>query len=143
MPKDKNAQAVELISTPEKLLNQIIKDPEKREWAFNKITLEGPPHKQIQHTLVLNRLEKLASVIKKNSGVTLKFPKGQTIMLDGPEEETLPVTIPAKSLEALTNADEVIEKLSKGPAHEVLYTALLLQVIEAMITVYDDKVKQS
>ncbi len=125
MPKDKNAQAVELIGTPKKLLNQIIKDPEKREWAFNKITLEGPPHKQIQHTLVLNRLEKLSSVIKKNSGVTLKFTKGQTIMLDGPEEETLPVTIPAKSLEALTNADEVIEKLSKGPAHEVLYCTFI------------------
>lgn len=138
MSKDKNAKAVELLGSPVKLINQVIKDAKKREWAFIKITLEGPPHKQVQHTLVLNRLEKLASLIKKSSGAPLKFTKGQAITPDG-TEETLPVTIPAKSLEGLTNADEVIEKLSKGPEHEALYTALLLHVIEAMIAAQEIK----
>jgi hypothetical protein len=39
----------------------------------------------------------------------------------------------------LQDADEVLEKLSKGPKHEVLYTALLLQVIEAMIIAQENK----
>lgn len=140
MAKDKNAKAVELIGSPEKLINQVIKDTENREWAMNLITLEGPPHKQIQHTLVLKRLEKLASLSKKTTGSLLQFTKGKTITSDSPEGETLlPISVPEKSLEALSNSDEVFEKLSKGPQHEALYTALLLQVIEAMIVAQENK----
>lgn len=141
MAKDKNAKAVELIGSPEKIINQFIKGAENREIAMNAITLQGPPHKQIQHTLVLTRLEKLASLIKKNTGNALKFPATKPLTLHNPEGETsLPVSIPAKSLEALTNAAEVIEKLTKGPAHEVLYTAILLQYIEAMIVAQENKI---
>lgn len=140
MPKDKDAKAVELIGSPEKLINQIVKDSENRELALRLITREGPPHKQIQHTLVFKRLEKLASISKKTTGTSLKFIKGLKITLDNPEGETvLPVTIPKTSVEGLPNADEVLEKLCKGPQHEVLYTALLLQVIEAMITAQENK----
>ncbi len=140
MPKDKDAKAVELIGSPEKLINQIVKDGENRELALQLITREGPPHKQIQHTLVLKRLEKLASLSKKTTGASLKFIKGQKITLENPEGQTVsPVTIPKTSLEGLESADEVFEKLSKGPQHEVLYTALLLQVIEAMISAQENK----
>ena len=140
MAKDKNAKALELIGSPEKIINQIIKGAENREFALNAILLEGPPHKQIQHTLVLTRLEKLASLIKKNTGNALKFPASKPPIMHNPEGETsIPVSIPAKSLEALPNSDEVMEKLTKGPVHEVLYTAILLQCIEAMTAAQESK----
>ena len=134
MLKEKDMHAIELIGSPEKLINALVKSKENREWALKKITVEGPPHKQLQHTLVLNRLEKLVDLFKKSRGITLKPIKGKTIISSGPECETiLPIDLPAQSLEGVKNMDDVIEKLSKGPDHEILYTALLLQVIEAMI----------
>ncbi|CAN5444224.1 hypothetical protein BH11BAC5_BH11BAC5_34560 [soil metagenome] len=94
----------------------------------------------MQHTLVLKRLEKLALLIKKNTGNALKFPASKPLTVDGPEGETpVPVSIAAISLEGLINAGDVVEKLTKGPAHEVLYTAILLQCIEAMIVAQEIK----
>jgi hypothetical protein len=140
MAKDKSANAVGLIGSPEKLINLIIKGSDNRNWALDAILLQGPPHKQIQHNLVLKRLEKLAVLIKKNTGSALKFAAGKSLSLHSTEGETsLPVSIPAKSMENLINAGDVIEKLTKGPAHEVLYTAILLQYIEAMIAVQENK----
>lgn len=139
MAKDKNARAVELIGSPERLINQVIKDTGNRELALHAITQEGPPHKQIQHTLVLNRLAKLVSLNKKATGVALKYTKGLPIMSGAEDETPLPFSIPKKSLAALTDPEEVMEKLSKGPKHEAMYTALLLQVIEAMIAAQESK----
>jgi hypothetical protein len=140
MAKDKNANAVELIGSPEKLINQLIKGSDNREWALDAITRQGPPHKQLQHTLVLNRLQVLASLIKKNTGTALKFPATKPLTLHGPEGDTsIPVSLPANSTAALAGTEEVMDKLTKGPAHEVLYTALLLQCIEAMIAAQENK----
>ena len=134
MPKEKNGHASELIGSPEKIINTLIKKKEDREWALKKITKDGPPHKQLQHTLVLDRLEKLVSLTKKTSGMVLKPIKGKTSIFTGPEhEKTLPIDIPTQSFEGVKDVNGLSEKLSKGPEHEILYTALLLQVIEAMI----------
>lgn len=134
MPKEKDMHGIELIGSPEKLINALVKSKENREWALKKITVEGPPHKQLQHTLVLNRLEKLVDLFKKSRGITLKPLKGKTIISYGPNCETiLPIDFPIQSFQGVKNEDDVIEKLSKGPEHEILYTALLLQAIEAMI----------
>lgn len=140
MPKDKNANAAELIGSPDKLINQLIKGAENREWAVQAITLEGPPHKQIQHTLVLSRLAKLIAMNKKNGGKSLQFYKGEPIIVESPEGGTeLPISLPEKSLQSLKEIGEVTDKLLKGPLHEVLYTAVLLQVIEAMIEAEENK----
>ncbi|HEY5464051.1 MAG TPA: hypothetical protein VIJ95_12395 [Hanamia sp.] len=140
MPKEKNMHAVELIGSPEKFINALMKSKEDREWTLNKITVEGPPHKQLQHTLVLNRLEKLVNLLKKSNGMVLKPIKGKTITSSGPEHETiLPIDIPLESFKGINDVDNVIEKLSKGPEHEILYTALLLQAIEGMIA--SEKIK--
>lgn len=134
MPKEKDMHAIELIGSPEKLINALVKSKENREWSLKKITVEGPPHNQLQHTLVLNRLEKLINLFTKSRGITLKPIKGKTIISYGPAHETiLPIDLPVQSFEGVKNMDDVIEKLSKGPEHEILYTALLLQAIEAMI----------
>ena len=134
---DKDAKAVELIGSPEKLINQLSKNSEAREEVFQAITHDGPPHKQIQHTLVLKRLEALAALLKKNTGTALKFSKGQAVTSD--DGTGLPVTLPTKSLEGLADRDKVLEKLSKGPRHEAIYTAVLLQLIEAMIATQEAK----
>ena len=140
MPKEKNTHAIELIGSPEKLINTLMKKKEDREWAIKKITEDGPPHKQLQHTLVLHRLEKLVSLTKKSSGMVLKSIKGKTIISTSPEhEKTLPIDIPAQSFEGVKEVNKVMEKLSKGPEHEILYTALLLQAIEALIVSEETK----
>ena len=140
MPKDKNANAAELIGSPDKLINQLIKGTENREWALQAITMEGPPHKQIQHTLVLSRLAKLIALNKKNGGRALQFFKGEPIVVNSPEGGTeLPISLPEKSLQGLKEREKVTDKLLKGPLHEVLYTTVLLQVIEAMIEAAENK----
>ncbi len=143
MAKSKNAKAIELIGSPEKLINQLIKDSAVRAESLQSITLEGPPHKQIQHTLVLKRLEQLIAVTKKTTGAAIKFSKGQTIFMESPDGEfALPVSIPATSLEGTEDKDGVVEKLSKGPWHEALYTAILLQIIEALIVAQQAKANE-
>ena len=140
MPKEKDMHARELIGSPEKLINALVKSKENREWSLKTITAEGPPHKQLQHTLVLNRLEKLVNLFKESRGITLKPIKGKSIISSGPDCETiLPIDLPAQSFEGVKNVDDVIEKLSKGPEHEILYTAILLQAIEAMIVSEETK----
>ena len=139
MAKDNNTNAVELIGSPERLINQVIKDPGNREVALHAITQEGPPHKQIQHTLVLNRLARLVSLNKKATGTALKYTKGFPLIAGVEDVTPLPFSIPEKSLAALTDPEEVLKKLSKGPKHEAMYTALLLQVIEAMIAAQENK----
>ena len=135
MAKNKNIPAETIIATPEKVINALIKNSEDRLWAINKITAEGPPHKQLQHSLVLKRLEKLLAIYKKNNGSSIKAIKGNKLISFGPEHETsIPVDLPNQSLEGIEDIDGLIEKISKGPEHELLYTALLLQVIEFMIS---------
>ena len=144
MPKEKNMHAIELIGSPEKIINALMKLKEDREWSLNKITVDGPPHKQLQHTLVLNRLEKLVNLFKKSNGMVLKPIKGKTITSTGPEHETtFPIDIPLESFKGVKDVDKVIEKLSKGPEHEILYTALLLQAIEGMIASEEMKIQNS
>ena len=137
MPKEKNAKAAEQLGSPEKLIAQLLNDPSQKDWAVEKITHGGPPHKQLQHTLVLNRLEKLAKLLSKRNGLALTHTDGKDIES---EEELLPVKIPASSLAKAGRADKLMKDLTKGPQHEILYTALLLQTIEAMISA-EEKVK--
>ena len=144
MPKEKDMHAIELIGSPRKLINALVKSKENREWTLKKITVEGPPHKQLQHILVLNRPEKLVNLFKESTGITLKPIKGKSIISGGPDCETiLPIDLPAQSFEGVKNVDDVMEKLSKGPEHEILYTALLRQAIEAMIAYEEMKNQDS
>ena len=69
--------------------------------------------------------------MSKKNGLSLTHIEGKDIES---EEELLPVQIPVSSLAKAGRADKLMKDLTKGPQHEILYTALLLQTIEAMIT---------
>lgn len=133
MPKEKNADAIKLIGSPEKLINRMVKNTDERTWILDKITVEGPPHKQIQHTLVLTRIEHLLALRKKSGKATLLPCKDGIEITSHDHEKLLPVKIPAQSLDGLQDKDKIIDMLSKGPEHEILYTTLLLQIIESLI----------
>ena len=133
MPKEKDAKAVVLLGSPVKLINLLIKKPEEQKWGLEKITKGDPEHKQLQHTLVLNRLEKLVGLYSKRNKLVLKPIKGKDILVEE-SEKSLPVQIPLNSIKDIAKVDKVFEKLTKGPPHEIFYTALLLQIIEGMIS---------
>lgn len=138
--KDKNAHAAALLGSPEKLIRPLVTDAQYGDYVVEKILHGGPPHKQLQHTLVLNRLEKLAKLLAKNKGYKAKRQDGGKDAEVGEEEIwTLSVQIPARSLEQIDKPEAVLTKMTKGPEHEILYTALLLQLIEGMILAEESK----
>ena len=137
MPKEKDTHAAEILGWPAKLVNQIVKGAEQRDWVQERITKGGPPHKQLQHTLVLNRLEHLAALLKKTNGFALKPIKGLDIVAEG-DENALPLTLPMKCIDDVTDRDDLMVKMTRGPQHEILYTTLLLQIIENMIAGLED-----
>jgi hypothetical protein len=66
--------------------------------------------------------------------------KEKKIISTEPEHETvLPVDLPVQSLEGLEGTEKLMEEFCKGPEHELLYSALLLQAIEFMIGVESNK----
>lgn len=132
MPKEKSAKAVQLLGSPANLINLLVIEPKDKKWVVEKITSGGPPHKQLQHTLVLTRLDKLASLVKKRSGLSAKHLEGRNIKTEN-EGEFLPIQIPSLSTGTTLITEKAYDALTRGPQHEILYTALLLQMIENMI----------
>ena len=111
----------------------MVKGTDERNWSLDKIAVEGPPHKQIQHTLVLTRIEYLLALLKKSGKATLLPCEDGIEITSHDHEKLIPVKIPARSLDGLQYKDKIVDMLSKGPEHEILYTTLLLQVIESLI----------
>ena len=135
MPRHRNSQAVKLIGSPKKLIDKLITDGTLKKWALEKITLEGPPHKQLQHTLVLMRLQQLVSLVEIDKGLQLQPASGEEIFSG--EKATLPLPLPAESLKAIREETKVLENMTMGPEHEILFTTILLQVIEGLISSMD------
>jgi hypothetical protein len=96
MPKDKNAKAAKLIGSPEKLIGKMVSNQRDKKWVTDKITVSGPPHKQLQHTLVLKRLAKLIDAVEKSSGKKFTLASGEILQTE--EETALPPALPAASL---------------------------------------------
>lgn len=138
MAKAKQTNALETMGVSfEPLVNALSKDVEAREHITNLIAREGPPHKQWQHTLVLSRLQALLQQRGKAIGKKFKPVKGTPIKGADPKHEqgyTLPLSFPQQSLSFAGQEADLQEKLSKGPEHEVAYTAILLQAIEWLIS---------
>ena len=141
MTKGKDAKAISLLGSQDKLINQFVVGAKKQTWVLDKITKGGPPHKQLQHTLVLNRLSKLAEMIKTRTRKELKPQKGWDIIIDS-EEDIMPLQLPGVSIAGIAGVEEIFDAMSKGPAHEILYTALVLQIVEGMIQSEETKAKK-
>ncbi len=139
MAKAKHTAAPEVLGKAiEPLINALTKNPDDREAITRLITQEGPPHKQWQHSLVLSRLQVALAKLGKLKGKKFKAAKGEPIIVFDPKHETeeaLPIGYPAQSSAALDEDEEGMVHLSKGPLHEVAYTAILLQAIEWIISV--------
>jgi hypothetical protein len=135
MTKDKSSTAIKAFGSPERLIKQFIKGDDDRIWALAQVDEHGPPHKQLQHIMVLNRLERLFRLLNKRTGpVQKKRIEGVSVTIaKGKEKWQMPVQLPIRSLGKIARDKKVFEALIEGPEHEILYTALLLQVIEDMI----------
>jgi hypothetical protein len=138
MPKEKSTKAVQLLGSPANLINLLVIEPQDKKKVIKKITNGGPSHKQLQHTLVLNRLNKLASLLKKRTGLAPKHLEGRNIKTEN-KGEFLPIQIPSLSIGKTPITEKAYDALTKGPEHEILYTALLLQMIENMIIAEESK----
>lgn len=144
MAKEKQTDAFKTMGALfEPLINALSKDAEVRESIINLIGREGPPHKQWQHTLVLSRLQVLLQQTAKATGKKFKPVKGTPITITDPkheEGETFPLSFPPQSFSFIGQEANMQEKLSKGPQHEAVYAAILLQAIEWLISLSDEDV---
>jgi hypothetical protein len=115
------------------LFEKIAQDKQSRDWLKEQIFEEGPPHKITQHSLVLERLTVLLNAMEANAGEQFKPIADEQIILHKHDHSLLlPLSFPESSLNVMAD-DPEMEKLTKGPDHEIAYTAVLLQVIEWMI----------
>lgn len=130
MPKEKTANAVEKLGSPLPLIKGTT-NKENVDYVMQQICETGPPHKQLQHTLVLNRLNALVTLWSKKAGKKPRKIKGFDLA-DEKSGNNLPVQLPRQSLAAPAQ-EETLHELAKGPVHELLYTSILLQAIESMI----------
>lgn len=130
MPKEHHkTKAAKVIGNPDKLIKGITANKEEKKWLTEKITQAGPPHKQWQHTLVLNQLQQLVGKVEQEQGIAFKIEPGDNVIVETPEYDLeLPVSLPAELLKKHTDK-ELLKHLSKGPEHEIAYTAILLQAI--------------
>jgi hypothetical protein len=128
MPKEHKAtKALETIGSVSPLINLLTSDKDGREWLTQAITAEGPPHKQWQHIQVLSRLQKLMALKAKKNGIKFSPAMQNNIVVKTPHHNLeLPIGFP-------TSVQKTEKELSKGPEHEVAYTAILLQAIEWLI----------
>jgi hypothetical protein len=146
MPKDhekkphKKGVGVELIGTPDELINLLVKDQAERTWALDQVINEGPDHKQVYSALLLKRLFKLVKAIERSTGTPFEVQKGNSIVGQRPEhEEPIPIALP------LTNgvrSEEISEILGHAPAHELVAFGALLQGVEWGIKAMDKKHKE-
>jgi hypothetical protein len=137
----KKGVGVELIGSPDELINLLVRDSEERTWALDQVINEGPDHKQVYSALLLKRLFKLVKSIEKSTGIPFEPQKGNAIVAHRPEhEETIPISLP------LTNGhraqeEEITNVLSHSPGHELVAFGALLQAIEWGIKALDRKNK--
>lgn len=129
----KTSKAVETIGRITPLIKLLTADKDGREWLLETITKEGPPHKQWQHTLVLSRLQKLVALKTKQTGVPFSAISPANTVVKTPHHDLeLPIGFPKQF-------QKMEKELSKGPEHEVAYTAILLQAIEWLLALESKK----
>src|ERR1700744_3048686 len=130
--ENKKTKAAETIGNINSLISLLSTHTKDRKWLIHKITKEGPPHKQWQHTLVLNQLQKLIHLKTKGLEKTLAPTSTKNIVVEHHDETVeVPIGFP-ESLKSVGHP-KLAHQLSKGPEHEVVYTAIILQAIEWLI----------
>jgi hypothetical protein len=120
--------------------DSLIADAQGRAWLKEQIYNEGPPHKQAQHALVLERIGVLINQTEAATGKSFQPVAGEHITLSKHDHSLeLPLGFPDESLENYKKNESFIDKLTKGPDHEIAYTATLLQAIEWLIQQHNGK----
>ena len=120
------------------LIEAITPNKQGQDWLKEQIFVEGPPHKIVQHSLVLQRLEALLHIMETGHQQQFK-PTGDTAIMLAKHDHSLvlPLAFPETSIKMLEK--DAADKLTKGPDHEIAYTAMLLQAIEWMIKMNEPK----
>lgn len=124
------AVGLQLIGKSDELINLLITEPEKREWAIEQVTNEGPEHKQVFSALLLNRMFKLVQLIEEKTNVSFAAQKGNEIISKKNEDEfIIPLQLLATALKK-EQTEDVLKILSHAPEHELIAFTALLQATE-------------
>jgi hypothetical protein len=120
-----------LIGETNELIETLISNQKKKDWAINQIRDEGPGHKQVHNALLLSRLFSLVEKIEKTTGTSFELQEGYEVTASKHEHETkIPVPFPLQLGKNATEKKEIVQALSKAPEHELLCYAMFMQVIE-------------
>jgi hypothetical protein len=139
----KKGVGIELIGTPDELINLLVTDQGQNTWALDQVTNEGPEHKQVYSALLLKRAFKLVKSIEKSTGIPFEAQKGNRIIALRPEhEETIPIALPLSN-GYRAHEQEITKVLSHSPGHELVAFGALLQAVEWGIKVMDRKNKEA
>ena len=112
-------------------LLKVMESESDLEWALNKAISEGPPHKQLRNSIILNQLAEIIDKLKVGT-------KNDTIPLTGtnPKEFDFkyPVGIPKVVLKFIkeNKLDESFDWMSEGPYHEVAVDTLVMHCLASI-----------
>ena len=124
----KKGEVLKLMGRQDGLLNLMIGNKQDRDWATEQLINEGPPHKQVLNSLLLNRLAAFVSTCEHKNGVAFTPQEGVTITTKK-EETVVPVVMPINAGE-ISEIQVIANSISQAPEHEVLIYAITLQVLE-------------
>lgn len=129
MPR-KKAAVVALAGSTEKFLNKFVAEKEQAQWCLEQLQEEGPEHKQVLNTLLLNSLQPLVKEIEKLSGTPFTLQKGEEIYAVHPEHlQEIPVPFPIVASDAIA-MKKITKAIAQAPDHELLIYALLSQITQ-------------
>lgn len=121
----------ELTGNPAPFIQLLIKNKADREEALHELT-EGPAHKQLYSSLLLQRMHSLIRSVEHHTGE--KFTRQEGITLVSHKEETeIPIPLLLEEI-GESKQEAVAEVLSHAPAHEIVAFNSLLQGIEWCIS---------
>jgi len=132
---------IKLIGNPTELVELMFPGKKEQGDAMYQIENEGPMHKQVFNSLLLNRFFRLVKTIEKNSGEKFVLQEGYELTKteDG-NEVTIPVEIPI-NLGTDLEKKQIADAIAHAPLHEMLIYAMSLQVIEWAITATEKQIK--
>lgn len=126
----------ELTGHPGPFIQLLIKSKAAREEALHTLG-DGPAHKQLYSSLLLQRMHGLIKSVEHNTGKKFTAQDG-IILVSDKEDIEIPIPLLLEDIEE-PKQEAVAEVLAHAPAHEIIAFNSLLQGIEWCIASLEAK----
>ena len=113
----------------EKLIQQLFKKKEEKDWILEEVLHGGPPHKQLLSSMLLADLSKLIFSKQKESGKKFELEKGYAVNVEN-ESETYPIPVDHLGKKNDEMAVKTAEFIAKAPDHESIVYLITLQALK-------------